>query len=423
MHTGDNWALIVLTAKIFADGLRREHGYGGRSRFTGARSEIEIDIAYVLAHIAAAFVVYLIGVAAALPIAILVRAGFLFGDRILIAANHSTLELIVLILALSLLDRPLALASAIQVITVSVWLYSVFQKLYHGQFHDGSFFYLMFQHPGTSDRWARLVPMVPRIEGFYGRADPVAQAFCRRFALLVLITESMVPLVALAMNGTIWSLLALIAINVVVGMVTRETNFMITNIVLSTFFLVPMSLSGLVAITEVPVALAIVVWCLVWPPLHAVMVRRLQLSPWKLAGWGMYATLLPRVGVIGLDGELSMPRTDSYYLLVVKTCGACTIAWLREYARQSFFRFSYKDPAAGIALLWYRKRGDNYITVCVAVPNYKGGEPVTFEISDERSLAGFRRYIASERFRHGAPLGADPSMTVGGRDASSALSA
>ncbi|MGH9237411.1 MAG: hypothetical protein ACRD3G_05175 [Vicinamibacterales bacterium] len=57
------------------------------------------------------------------------------------------------------------------------------------------------------------------------------------------------------------------------------------------------------------------------------------------------------------------------------------------------------------------------------MPNYKGGEPVTFEISDERSLAGFRRYIASERFRHGAPLGADPSMTVGGRDASSALSA
>lgn len=36
-----------------------------------------------------------------------------------------------------------------------------------------------------------------------------------------------------------------------------------------------------------------------WPLVQMVLVRRYDVSPWKLAGWGMYAT--PRFGMIGME--------------------------------------------------------------------------------------------------------------------------
>jgi len=36
-----------------------------------------------------------------------------------------------------------------------------------------------------------------------------------------------------------------------------------------------------------------------WPLVHLGLVWRYDLSPWKLAGWGMYAT--PRFGLIGME--------------------------------------------------------------------------------------------------------------------------
>ena len=37
----------------------------------------------------------------------------------------------------------------------------------------------------------------------------------------------------------------------------------------------------------------------VWPLVHMTLVRRFDVSPWKLAGWGMYAT--PRFAMLGME--------------------------------------------------------------------------------------------------------------------------
>jgi len=37
----------------------------------------------------------------------------------------------------------------------------------------------------------------------------------------------------------------------------------------------------------------------VWPLVHMTLVRRFDVSPWKLAGWGMYAT--PRFDLLGME--------------------------------------------------------------------------------------------------------------------------
>jgi hypothetical protein len=36
-----------------------------------------------------------------------------------------------------------------------------------------------------------------------------------------------------------------------------------------------------------------------WPLVHVALVRRFELSPWKLAGWGMYTT--PRFDLLGME--------------------------------------------------------------------------------------------------------------------------
>lgn len=37
----------------------------------------------------------------------------------------------------------------------------------------------------------------------------------------------------------------------------------------------------------------------VWPLVHLALVARYDISPWKLAGWGMYTT--PRFGLLGME--------------------------------------------------------------------------------------------------------------------------
>jgi len=36
-----------------------------------------------------------------------------------------------------------------------------------------------------------------------------------------------------------------------------------------------------------------------WPAVHIYLVKRFDLSPWKLAGWGMYSA--PRIGMLGME--------------------------------------------------------------------------------------------------------------------------
>jgi hypothetical protein len=44
---------------------------------------------------------------------------------------------------------------------------------------------------------------------------------------------------------------------------------------------------------------AALVALVVWPLVHLSLVWRFDLSPWKLAGWGMYTT--PRFGMLGME--------------------------------------------------------------------------------------------------------------------------
>jgi hypothetical protein len=53
------------------------------------------------------------------------------------------------------------------------------------------------------------------------------------------------------------------------------------------------------ATTKTRVVHAALVLLTVWPAVHLGLVARYDLSPWKLAGWGMYSA--PRFGLIGME--------------------------------------------------------------------------------------------------------------------------
>src|SRR5207249_3322671 len=100
-------------------------------------------------------------------------------------------------------------------------------------------------------------------------------------AMLVLIAESVLPIAGFAASGTVWSALVLLVLAVPVGMWSSETNFMITNILTAAAFLVPFEWSALLRGFNDPVVASVLGWCLVWPPVHAVLARRLRFSPWR----------------------------------------------------------------------------------------------------------------------------------------------
>ena len=373
------WAVTILTGKAFAGIIR---------------NPVTVDVLYLLWLAVCVATVNVVGIEAALPLTILLCAGSLFTADILVSANHSILELFILVLFLRLLDQPVVLASAIQLVTASVWLYAVVQKLYHGNYLDGWFLYVTFQ---KSSRWARFHSKVPRLEGYYGLADARGRAYCRRMSLAVLATEAIPPLVALVASGTVWSVLLLVMVSFAVGVVSKETNFLITNLMAAAFFLIPFDASGLATIADDPIAAGVLVWLLVWPPAHAVLTRRLRFSSWKLAGWGMYATHEPAVEIVRPDGELlAAPTTPATPYRILQVCGACEIRWLREYAHRRYFRVCHKEPASALVFRWYRRRGDRYITSGVVIPNTPGAEATAFEICGEGGVAEFRRRIAAQ---------------------------
>ena len=410
------WAATVLTAKVFAGVIRREFGVAPEP-VNMMRSGFSVDPAFLAILAVSILVVDRIGVDATLPVAILLRAGSLASTRILLTANHIFLELFTLVLFLRLGDRPDTLAAAIQLTVVSLWLYAAAQKLYHRQFADGSFFYVLFQDAGTNNRWARVRQRVARLDRYYAAVDPASQAFCRRLAWLALTTEVIPPLVAFSTTGTIWGFIALASVSGAVASVTRETNFLITNLVLAVFFLVPFDLTALRAITADKLAGGILGFLLVWPPVHAVLTRALRLSTWKLGGWGMYATIDPKVEMIDPNGGLvSPPMTGFWPYRLLQVCGGCKVPALREYARRRFVRwYPAKDTVRGFLFRRYEKRGSQYVSMCVVVPNVTGGTPVSFELSDEASVLAFKNHVAS--FRMPQPPNQPPPPQAGPVDA------
>lgn len=407
-HSVALWAATVLTAKIFAGAVRREFGLSPEPIAT-LRSGFSIDAAYLAILAVCVVVVYRIGTDTALPVALLLRAGSMLNTRIVLTANHYFLELFALVFFLRLGDSPATLAAVVQIVAVSVWLYAVFQKLYHRQFADGSFFYIAFQDAGTYYRWKGIRERVARLDRYYAAADPVSQQFCKRLATLALATEAIPPVVGFAANGTIGGFLIMASVSGAVAAMSRETSFLITNLVLSAFFLVPFDAEAFWRITDDPLAAGLLAFAIVWPPLHAILARALGFSTWKLGGWGMYATIDPRVSLIGSKGEVVAPVRSTPYG-VLQVCGSCRIPALREYARQLFLSWEpAKDTIRAFLYRRYEKRGPQYVSVCIVVPNVKRGVPARFELTDETSLMAFKRHIASFR------VSPSPEQPEGGR--------
>ena len=390
-------ASAVLAAKILADTLRRGYGYDMPNVIASSRGPIEVDMAYFIGLAACLFVVHEAGVAAGLLIAILIRIAHIISLRVAIPGNHMHLELLVAIICFRLLDQPGALPTVMQIVIASVWVYAAFQKVYHREFLDGSFFYTAFQKNSkrANDQWwSKFVPRIQTMRGYYGVINPDGQQFFRRLAVSVVAVEFAFPLIALVANGTLQGFLLMLAMSLPVGLLTRETNFMITNVLLSLTFLVPFDIGALSMIASDHVVLGIVVWFLIWPPVHAVLTRRYRFSSWKLAGWGMYATQVPRVEVVDTQGRLLTTQPGSTIpTSMLPICGASRIRWLREYASRSFFRWDHKYPAKGLLFRWHRLRHGRYVTECVWLPNKPGATPVTFEVSDAASEQELRRCL------------------------------
>ena len=389
-----NWAAAVLAAKIFAGVIRREFGVAP-SVVAWRRSGLTVDVAYVLLLAALSVVVQWVGVSQSLYIAITLRLGILLSTRILLAANHYFVELFAMVLCLRLADTPLALAAAIQMLVVSLWAYSAFQKLYHREFLDGSFFYITFQDRRTA-RWPGMASRVGRIDGYHAPVDSAGLTLCHRLAVATIVTEFAVPIFALSLSGTWWSVAVLALAAGAIGYMSGETSFMITNLVLASFFLLGFDAGSLLLGLQDPIAGLILAFTLIWPAVHAVTTRRLRISSWKLCGWGMYATIQPAVSVVEPAGVLVPQTTGSAPLGLLESYGASKTVWLSRYARRVFLRW-YPDAARvrGFAFSWVRRREDVFVTHCAVIPIVEGVPQGSFVLQDETSVMAFQAYAAS----------------------------
>jgi hypothetical protein len=114
---------------------------------------------------------------------------------------------------------------------------------------------------------------------------------------------------------------------------------------------------------------ALIVFTL-WPLVHMELVRRYRISPWKLAGWGMYSMprITPGIGILvqrGNEAPAPMPsvppevltacdmfssrRLWLHYLAKPDTIGALVLATHPDYRRVTIFTVEpVLDPTTGM---------------------------------------------------------------------------
>lgn len=326
-----------------------------------------------------------------LPLAIAFRAAQMASRRFLVIPNHCFLEFLVLVIYWALPDDPILLTTFLQLVTCSVWVLSAVHKLYDGEVIDGSFFYFTDRHI-TGPRKVRHV-------GFWGPIDAEVLRSARRWAALVLAAEIVVPIVGLWFAGTAFGLLAMFALATSVALSSREYNFLLTNLALvSTFAVVP-DLSALQRLGIPGYLLA--AWCLLWPLVHAALSHRLQFSPWRLFGWGMFSRIYPRLYIVSPEGKLDIPvvRPSSLDTAAKETAfftmlafGQCRVNPLRRHASRQFHREVCTTPAVAIVMRWHRLRAGQRMSEFCFIANDAAATTTTLFVHDAATKAALEEH-------------------------------
>jgi hypothetical protein len=121
----------------------------------------------------------------------------------------------------------------------------------------------------------------------------------------------------------------------------------------------------------------------VWPAMQICLVQRWDVSPWKLAGWGMYAT--PRFGLIGMEiygrttADAAWRQLDAPSAELRATAGAFLEShrWLRRLASER----ALVEPVRALEPEWREMR------VVVSYPVLDRATARVVLVEDERRVA------------------------------------
>lgn len=390
-----HWVGTLLTAKLFAGLVRQDWGLAPDA-IARSRAGFSVDLPYLWLLAVFSVGIQWVGVPNAVLLAILLRLGVLLSPRILGAANHYFIELFALTLILRSYASLDALAAATQLMVVSVWAYAALQKVYHGQFATGLFFYVGFQDSRPTNRWPAMASWVRRLEGRYAPIDRAGLDLCRRLALVAVLVELLGPVVAIMASGTWWGAAAMLITSVAIAYVSGETSFFITNAVLALLFLVPFEATALSAAIADPMVALILGYCLLWPPLHAVLTKALHVSTWKLGGWGMYATVPPLVSLIDSSGRLVAQNAATRSLGVLELYGRCRVAFVRRFAQRLFLRwYSGPETIRGFVFQRWAIRDDLFVTEADVFPSGTARAPAAFTLADQASVDAFEAHVST----------------------------
>jgi hypothetical protein len=321
---------------------------------------------------------------------------WLFRRRhILAIINHTFLESVMLVVIVVLRHEPEHLVSVLQLLFTSVWIYSVWQKLYHREFADGLVFYGMFAE--HAERWRLfrwLLPDIRPLPATYGALIPGALARCRQIAWLCMLGEMFLPLAALALSGSPLGVLCMLALIVPVGVISDEWDFMYTNAILTVSFFSAFQISDVLAAAEQHVVIAVILgWAAFWPIVHAILVRHFRISSWRLFGWGMYATTDSEVYEISSEGELRAYRGRRTGVL--SGFGGCRIPAMRRLALRACLAPSgaLREGVVAIDVVKLFRVDRTVVSRhTVLVP---GRDAIDFDIRNDADRRAFMEYVLS----------------------------
>ena len=117
-----------------------------------------------------------------------------------------------------------------------------------------------------------------------------------------------------------------------------------------------------------------------WPLVQLVLVQRYDVSPWKLAGWGMYSA--PRFGMLGMEIFGHDPATGQWEHLVEPSDALRqTVAGFLERHRWLRRLAGADDVIAAVAAAY---PGWDAVRLVVAYPEIDRRTGVVFLTHDER---------------------------------------